>query len=217
MEIEIHRVVNSPVDSIGYFIIQESHCIIIDPGSKKPEIYLRFLTDKSLTLDYIILTHEHFDHIWSTDHIKKAGGGKIICSEICANKISVPQNYFNLLYYDDETCLTIRNVDIIFNDVLDISWQGNPIHIFCTPGHTSGSICIQIGNSLFTGDTILYKVKPVIKKRDGGSKEQLWNSISKITARYNYPISVHPGHGSPFELHEVTEYYKRMLADSSVL
>ncbi len=206
---EIYKLINSPIDSSGYFLVQGHHCIIIDPGSKNAEQYSEFLINESLILDYIILTHEHFDHIWSVNHLKKKFGGKIVCTDICANKISIPQNYFNLLYYNDDSCFCVMDVDILNAGELDIQWQDMMIHLFSTPGHSIGSMCIQIGNNLFTGDTILNKVRPLTKKLDGGSKIQLKKSIENIFDKCALDMIVYPGHGESFKLYEVVEFYKQ--------
>ena len=67
-----------------------------------------------------------------------------------------------------------------------------------TPGHSMGSVCIEINDRLFSGDAIM-QTKPYINKRNG-SKELFYDSVNKILNRYCLDILVFPGHGEAFQL-----------------
>ena len=60
---------NQPIDSNCYVIYEEYHksCIIIDPGTYGSKEVIKFIDSKNLIAEYVILTHEHFDHIWGVN------------------------------------------------------------------------------------------------------------------------------------------------------
>ena len=203
------RFVNSPVSSNSYvvFVRENDDCIVIDPGSKNPEELILFLEKHRLTPSFVLLTHEHFDHVWGSNIIKEKYGSKIVCSQRCFEKISTPQNYFNLLYFNDDTYFRIEQVDIIIDDLFSVNWLGENFQFIKTPGHSSSSICIYMNNALFTGDTIMNGIKTFIKKKHEGSVIEFANSIKTIFEAYSLDTLVYPGHGDPFYLREVEDFY----------
>ena len=53
-----------------YLLISGTHAAVVDP-SIKPERILNRLADEGATLDFILLTHGHFDHIVSLDTLRQ--------------------------------------------------------------------------------------------------------------------------------------------------
>jgi len=66
------------------------------------------------------------------------------------------------------------------------------------PGHSLGSICLELEGRLFTGDTIMQS-KPYINKRNG-SKVLFFESVKMINDSYPKDTLVYPGHGEIFLL-----------------
>ena len=164
-----------------------------------------------LTLDYIILTHEHFDHCWGVNYLlANFPAAQLVATKHCAEWVEKPWNYFNQLYYNSEEMYQIEQVDIHVEDIdWNLLWGDVPVVFINTPGHSDKGICIEIGGSLFTGDTILYQTKPLLKKKYGASKDELKQSIEKIYHSYPGDTKVYPGHGEPFALKETEDYYKQ--------
>ena len=71
MSIHIAQIKNQPVDSNCYVVSHEGFqgCIVIDPGTKDGDELFKYLTGKNLRPEFIILTHEHFDHIWGVNKL----------------------------------------------------------------------------------------------------------------------------------------------------
>ena len=77
------------------------------------------------------------------------------------------------------------------------------MEIIFTPGHSYGSVCINIDGNLFTGDTIM-PYKPYFNGRD--SNQDDWElSIMKIKEAYYKETAVYPGHGDQLLLGEWAE------------
>ena len=168
--IHIKRFINELMTSNCYIVWDDitKGAIIIDPASEYSIHESVFIEKNGLLLDYIILTHEHTDHTWGVNALLDRYDIKVVCSEICKNNLSKAGDmYFRLYYEREDYTYSVRRVDLnteSLNNQLD--WRGNIIKFIPTPGHSMGSICIDIDNNLFTGDTIM-QYKPYINKRNG--------------------------------------------------
>ena len=215
MSLTIKRFINSPVPSNTYlmYIEGEEDCVIIDPGTHEEEDLISFIDKKKLKPSYILLTHEHFDHIWGCNMLKKRYGCRIVCSEVCAQKIAIPQNYYNKLYNDSDEFYSISSVyDTVehLNLCLNIGWI--VFKFIKTPGHSSSSICIEMDGLLFTGDTIMNGYKPIILKRHEGSKELFKESVCSIFEKFSKDTLIYPGHGEVFKLYEAKLFYEKYFS-----
>ena len=209
--IKVLRFVNTPVPSVTYLLVNENkkRCIVIDPGSKEQNDIRDYMQKNELTLDYILLTHEHFDHCWGVNYLKKYfPQARIVATRLCAEWVLKPWNYFNKLYYNSDEYYQIKHVDLLVEDVGGrINWEDTLVMFIPTPGHTDKGVCITIGGKLFTGDTLLYKTRPYIKKRYGGSLVDLRSSINMIYSMFSPHTKIYPGHGFPFLLEETKSFY----------
>lgn len=206
----VHRIINHPVPSNTFVVWEEgeSSCVIIDPGSYDCSCLVEYLKEQKLTPEYILLTHEHFDHYWGCKWIVDLYGCKIICSEYCKQKVIVPQNFFNKLYFNSETFCSVPDVYKTIEELGNgLKTGGMVAHFFKTPGHSPGSICIIIQEALFTGDTIMKGCKPVILKRLESSRSDYAKSVETIFDSFSPDTKVFPGHGDSFVLSEVKDYY----------
>jgi glyoxylase-like metal-dependent hydrolase (beta-lactamase superfamily II) len=202
----IERFINELMSSNCYIIVDEesNHCICIDPASEKCEKEIVYIESKGLTLDYIILTHEHTDHTWGVNGLtERFLNVKVICSEICKQNITKEfQAYFLLYYNNPDYNYTVCRVDETTESLNErIQWQGYDIKFVSVPGHSMGSICVDIEGRLFTGDAIMQS-KPYINKRNG-SKVLFFESVKKIKNIYPDGTVIYPGHGEMFKLKDM--------------
>ena len=185
-----------------YLVVDEAskHCICIDPASEKSLHEIEYVEKNGLTLDYIILTHEHTDHTWGCNALIDRFDTKAICSEVCKqNLVNEFQAYF-LLYYDNpDYHYTVCHVDHTTERLGNkLEWHSHKIEFICTHGHSLGSICVLIDGMLFTGDTVML-CKPYINRRNG-SKDKFKESIEVILNRFSGEQVIYPGHGEMFQL-----------------
>lgn len=176
--------------------------IIIDPASEHSLREIEFLEKNGLHLDNIILTHEHTDHTWGVNALLDKYDTKIICSEKCKENLPAAGNtYFRLYYERKDYTYAVRQVDYTTESLYDhLEWNGIEIKFIPTPGHSMGSICIDIDGRLFTGDTIM-QYKAYVNKRNG-DLEQYKQSVHNIVKRYSPDTTIYPGHGESFLLSE---------------
>lgn len=196
--LSVERIINNPVSSCCYIVNdpeRSPECILIDPASENLTTILTFISCNNMRPKYIILTHEHFDHCMSVNQLRNIFPEiRLVCSSEC--NYAIQNNKKNCsVFWDNEKAFTIAEADLIvelLNNKLD--WNGYAIEFIPTPGHTQGSVSIQIGDYLFTGDALIPGLK-TITKLPGGDKTKAKESelkINQLLTEFNLKIC--PGH-----------------------
>ena len=164
-----------------YILHQEdsSSCVVIDPGYT-PEVILDFLAGKGLTLEAILLTHGHFDHVGAVRDLAAETGCRVWLNP---DDLSMPPKLTaGPLYYTDT-----------YSEGDTISPAGISFQVLSTPGHTPGSVCLIAEDFLFSGDT-LFAGSCGRTDLPGGSTHAIRESLRRLAA-LPQDYSVHPGHG----------------------
>ena len=196
--IKVQRFINQLMNSNCYVVYNEDtkQCLVIDPASEKSLEEIKFIEEHNFILDYIIITHEHTDHNWGVNSLRERfSTAKLICSEACNKYVKKTSRAYFLFYYDDPHYIyEIDPADILVrNNEEKITWGKSQIQFILTPGHSPGSMCINIAGMLFTGDTIM-PFKPYFNGRDSNVTE--WCvSVNYIKSHINEDTLLYPGHG----------------------
>lgn len=204
MALEIFRIVNTPVDSNCYIIYDKSlsdECIIIDPGSECNNELIDFIAQNSLVPQYIILTHEHFDHCWGVNELRdRYPKMKLICSSICSEAIQDSRATYSHYYCKPE--FVIAPADILIEEVQwKVDWNNYEIEFSAAKGHSISGIFIFVENAVFTGDTLVKDLKTTTKFKTG-SLSDLKLSLQNLSKFKGRGLMLYPGHGEFFELDE---------------
>lgn len=195
---------------------EQKNCVIIDPGAEEENI-LSVLTQEGLAPLAILLTHGHYDHIGAVNGLRKTypmlpvyiGQGDL---PMVTGKI--PE------VYDAMLRRTIASSgksieDYIISDVQPLQ-DGQELilgsfsfHVYETPGHSLGSICLACEQFLFTGDTLFCHD---IGRTDlyGGSFSEIICSLKKIAALQGDYV-VLPGHEQDSTLASERTYISALL------
>ncbi len=201
----VERYVNELMTSNCYIVVDEvsKSCVVIDPGSEKSLREIEYINTRGLKPDYIIITHEHTDHNWGVNSLRKAFPDiKLVCSEECSKHIAKANKAYFLFYYDDpKYSYEVEPADILIKgQISHLDWRDHDIEFLFTPGHSFGSMCVKIENMLFTGDSIM-PYPPYFNGRDSNRDD--WDeSIHMVLENCGEDIIVKPGHGEPLTLGE---------------
>lgn len=203
--IEIKRYVSNLLSSNMYIINEGKHAIVIDPFDNVSYA-------QGLKVDYILLTHEHYDHISGVNAWKEATGALVLCSKACGDNIQNSKK--NLANHFTEFCelqtwikinkLPIVNpsfcctADVTFEKELDFKWHNHQFMLFEMPGHSPGSIGILVDNDVFfSGDSLIENHQ--IETRFPGGSSREWERLGrKQLDKLPESIKVYPGHFSEF-------------------
>ena len=161
-----------------YILSNDTEAGVIDPGYE-PDIILDALEGKELKA--ILLTHGHFDHVGAVKELVAETGCKVY---IHAADLSLPpmitagQLYYTHTYAEGDTVCPI---------------EGAALHVLHTPGHTPGSVCLLLGDQMFSGDT-LFEGSCGRMDLPGGDQLQMYQSLNRLVS-LQADYHIHPGHG----------------------
>ena len=136
-------------------------------------------------LEYILLTHGHFDHIGGVKKVAEEYGAKVVITAEDAPMLS-DRRLSMAPYQEDVT------PDIIIKDGDIVKLGEIEIKVIATPGHTKGGVCFLAGDSLFTGDT-LFRCSCGRCDFEGGDEYEMLASLRKLKA-LDGDYNVYPGH-----------------------
>ena len=153
---KIHKLVSGPLEANTYVLWDEETMegAVIDPGQKNPEL-LEYLDTCPANIRYVIATHGHFDHMLYTPEVVRKTGAKVVIHKLDAAAFSDDQVNLFAVY-------TCRQSEHLTPDLLveegDTLQVGNlTLSFLNTPGHTPGSMCILVGDTMFSGDTLFHR------------------------------------------------------------
>lgn len=141
---------------------------------------IAFIKNHHLSLEWLIETHVHADHLSAAPYIQQQLGGKIGIGE----KITLVQETFGKVFNEGtEFQRDGSQFDALFSDGDTYQIGKMKVHVIATPGHTPACMVHVIGNAAFTGDT-LFMPDGGSARADfpGGDAGELYDSIQKILA-----------------------------------
>lgn len=163
---------------------------IVDPGGDE-DILLAEVKKLGLSVEYIIATHGHPDHVCGNRKLQEETGAKIIMHVDDAEFFEKPEvkQYFSMLGLEPSP-----PADILVSDGDDIVIGTVALKVIHTPGHTPGGICLYSAPHLITGDTLFVGG---LGRTDfpGGSHQELLHSIRTKILSLPAETVVWPGHG----------------------
>ena len=166
------------------------HCIVIDPG-QQPDDLLHYLERTGLTVDAVLLTHGHFDHVGGVRQLVAEADCPVYLSR--EDLILPPRMTDGPLYYTD-----------FYGEGSHLDLAGMAIDVIATPGHTPGSVCLLIEDCMFSGDT-LFAGSCGRTDFPGGNMKQMYASLERL-AQLPGDYRVFPGHGESTTLTAEKQY-----------
>lgn len=187
---QVHRLVLGMLQTNCYLVIcpVTLKALVIDPADSADRI-VSAAAEAGATIEQILLTHAHLDHIAALPQLQRATGARVLAHPDEVRMFESYLQVFGLASGAFPTPLLDRELQ--GGEEITIGKQiGRVIH---TPGHTSGGISLAIGDSLFSGDTLFAQG---IGRTDlsGGDLDTLLASIQRLFALPD-ETKVFPGHG----------------------
>ena len=173
-----------------YLLCSEGEAYVIDP-SPSADAILRHAADNGVTIKAILLTHGHFDHIFSIDALRERLGIKLMMHRDDAEMITDSHKNAFFTFFRRECAYA--PADVLFDDGYEISLGNETIKVIHTPGHTKGSVCYLADGVLITGDTLF---SDGIGRTDlyGGSSAALMRSLDRLST-LDKDLKIYTGHG----------------------
>ncbi|HHF7060643.1 TPA: MBL fold metallo-hydrolase [Streptococcus mutans] len=149
---------------------------IVDPSWNTVTVF-NLLDKLKVEVDAILLTHSHIDHVYMTDALlQRYQNAKVYMSD-------VECSYYNFFS---------RNL-IRLHDMNMIRIGETNVTCILTPGHTKGSMCYLLEESLFTGDTIFSEGCGMCKG-PGANACDMYYSLQKVKEIVSPNVRMYAGH-----------------------
>ncbi|WP_082869229.1 MBL fold metallo-hydrolase [Oleiphilus sp. HI0125] len=178
-------------NTFSYIVIDPTtkHCAIIDSvldfnyasgriSHDSADRLIRYVQNKSLSLEWIIETHVHADHLSAAPYIKERLGGRLAIGE----QILTVQDCFGKIFNEgSKFARDGSQFDYLF--AMDEQYKIGNIECIAlfTPGHTAACVTHVIGDAAFVGDTLFMPDSGTARcDFPGGSASVLYDSIQKI-------------------------------------
>ena len=139
-----------------------------------------YIDAEGLTLEWILETHAHADHLSAAQYVKAKLGGKVAIGE----GIRDVQAHFAPTYnMASRVAPQGGDFDLLLHDGDNISIGELECEVIATPGHTSDSVSYRIGSAVFVGDSMFMPDFGTARcDFPGGDAALLYDSIQKILA-----------------------------------
>jgi hydroxyacylglutathione hydrolase len=167
------------------------HGVIVDPGDE-PERILEAVDALGVTIDGILVTHCHFDHIGAVAPVAAATKAPVWCPEI---EVPVLADIMSYVPWPGFGPFESYDADETVAGGEHLSVAGLEIDVVFTPGHSPGHVTYAIPDeaALFSGD-VLFKGSVGRTDLPGGDWGTLLESIQGIVDSYPEETTVYPGH-----------------------
>ncbi|MCL2487016.1 MAG: MBL fold metallo-hydrolase [Oscillospiraceae bacterium] len=169
---------------------------VIDPGVYNDRLKQAVEDTGTDSIEYILLTHCHYDHVLGTDDLKSATGAKVVIHEADVAGLDNPK----------VRMLTGRvpTPDIFVRDGDEIKLGGLSFRVMHTPGHTIGAVCFITQDTIFSGDTLFLGTHGRTDLPTG-DHPTIMDSLRKL-AGLPGDYDVYPGHGPSTKLNREREW-----------
>ena len=201
MQVKMMQV--GPIGTNCYILEHDKKIAVIDPGDEGARI-LAELGKMEGQVEYILLTHGHYDHTTAVPELHAAlPEARIYIHRADANGAGsrlfpLARQVDGLLFYGEGDTLPLGTLTI---------------EVLHTPGHSPGSVTLKAGDALFTGDTLFAGDCGRTDLR-GGSYEQIMASLKRL-GELEGDFHVCPGHEGTSNLNrerKTNPYMKEAMA-----
>jgi glyoxylase-like metal-dependent hydrolase (beta-lactamase superfamily II) len=190
--IEVREFTVGPVQENSFLFNRpgSTQALIVDPGDE-PDRLLAAIDELGLTLEAILLTHCHFDHVGAVAPVARATGAPVYCPEL------------EVFMLEDINAYTFPGMgpfegwtpEHTIKGGEQLALAGFDLDVIFTPGHSPGHVTYSAPDVdvLFSGD-VLFQSSVGRTDLPGGDWPTLAASIADLLERFPDETTVFPGH-----------------------
>ena len=163
--------------------------VMVDPG-EEPDLLLGAIDEWGVTLDAILLTHCHFDHIGAVAPVARATGAPVYCPKL---EVGILQDIMAFIPWPGFGPYDSWDPEEPVEGGQHLELAGLSIDVTFTPGHSPGHVTYAIAGALFSGD-VLFQSSVGRTDLPGGDWPTLAASIQTLLDTLPDETTVFPGH-----------------------
>lgn len=189
---KIQAYFDEPTNTVTYLVWDPATraAAVIDPvldydhraGKASTKTAHRILADiagAGLTLQWVLETHAHADHLSAAPVLRSATGAQVVIGEHITDVQRIFSDVFNV---DDVSC-SGDEFDKLVRDGETFQLGSLPVSVMHTPGHTPACVSYRIGDAVFVGDTLFMPDYGTARADfPGGDARTLYRSIRRLLA-----------------------------------
>ena len=147
-------------------------------STKNADLMIEYVQKHDLSVEWILETHVHADHLTASQYLKKQLGGKVAISK----KIELVQKTFGFIYHLDFKAINAEQpFDHLFEDGEAFSIGELDAYNIPTPGHTPACLSYVVGDAVFIGDTLFMPDYGSARcDFPNGSAAELFDSVQRL-------------------------------------
>jgi hydroxyacylglutathione hydrolase len=170
----------------------DSRAVMVDPGEEADKLLSALEALGVQTLEAILLTHTHFDHIGAVAAVARATGAPVYCPEL---ETEVLANINDYVRFPGFGPFESYEADHTVAGGETLSLAGLDFEVIFTPGHSPGHVtyAVRDAEALFSGD-VLFQGSVGRVDLPGGDWPTLLASIETLIKAYPEQSTVYPGH-----------------------
>jgi glyoxylase-like metal-dependent hydrolase (beta-lactamase superfamily II) len=177
------------------FIVREKgsdRAIVVDPGDESERLLAAIEKLEIKTVEAILVTHTHFDHVGAVAPVARATGAPVYCPEL---ETFVLANIMDFVPWPGFGPFESYDADHTVSGGETLELAGMTIDVTFTPGHSPGHVTygIRDEDALFSGD-VLFEGSVGRVDLPGGDWPTLLRSIESLLEAYEPETTVYPGH-----------------------
>jgi glyoxylase-like metal-dependent hydrolase (beta-lactamase superfamily II) len=165
--------------------------IVVDPGDEAERLEAA-IDELGVTVEAILLTHTHFDHIGAVAPLARATGAPVWCPEI---ETPVLADINSFVPWPGFGPFESYDADHTVSGGEKLELAGLEIDVIFTPGHSPGHVTYSVASeqALFSGD-VLFQGSVGRTDLPGGDWGTLLSSIRTLVEEHPPETTVYPGH-----------------------
>ena len=163
--------------------------LLVDPGDEAEKL-TGAVEALGVTVEAILLTHTHFDHVGAVAPLAKATGAPVYCPEL---ERGVLADIMRFVPWPGFGPFQSYEADELVSGGERLELAGFEIDVVFTPGHSPGHVTYAVEDALFSGD-VLFQGSIGRTDLPGGDHATLMGSIAALLDAYPDETKVFPGH-----------------------
>ena len=139
---------------------------------------VNYVESENISIEYLLETHIHADHLSGTSALKNAIGGKV---GIGSQVVQIQETFADVFNVESSFTADGSQFDVLFEDDESFTVGKLQFKVWHTPGHTPACVSYLVEDSIFVGDTLFMPDYGTARTDfPAGSAQNLYHSIQRI-------------------------------------